>query len=149
MIPPMGICQIKTYLEAKGYPTKTVDLNTLGGLENIYKRYFEILGNNVPDPQKGNFYSIGHDVLRNHMMAYIIRSEREINYFDLLKIIIEKTYFTELGLQELKKLDKVIEEYFTSLSKSVLELVEKENLDCRSETALKIPYHLLCLFIED
>lgn len=124
MIPPMGISQIKSFLERKGYRVSTADLNIDSTLRHFYQRYFDILRKNVPEEKRGNFYSIGHDVLRNHTMAYVNRDE---NYplHELVKIIISRTYFVQVGPDVIAALNAVIKEYFDQLRVVLTHLIEK------------------------
>ena len=60
--------------------------------KNLYNNYFNILKDNIPEYNRGNFYNIGHDILRAHMMAHIdYTNEKEIkkNYSLLTKKLME------------------------------------------------------------
>ncbi len=70
LIPPMGIACLKSFLEKYGYQVKTVDANIEKDFSKSYSEYFDALKDSVPLDKRGNFYNIGHDVLRYHMMSW-------------------------------------------------------------------------------
>ena len=86
MIPPMGIAGIKSFLGKYGYRVKIADANIEDEGRNYYYAYFDELKAEVPKEKRGNFFSIGHDVLRNHMMAHLHYID-EHEYRKLIKIL--------------------------------------------------------------
>ena len=40
-------------------------------LSEIYYRYHDSLKKSIPKDRMGNFYKIGYDVLRHHLMAFL------------------------------------------------------------------------------
>ena len=93
LVPPQGISHLKHFLQPHDFIVKTKDANTAGEFKELYNKYFDTLRKYVPQNKQGNFYNIGHDVMRNHMMAHI-DYENEREYLELLKIIVYETFFT-------------------------------------------------------
>jgi MoaA/NifB/PqqE/SkfB family radical SAM enzyme len=127
MIPPQGNSQLKVFLEKHGYKVKAEDANILPEFGEIYQRYFKRLKWVIPESNWGNFYNIGHDVLRNHMMAHFnhaIGVGNRRQYDELLKLLFYNTYFRRLDDRQVDQLDSIIEEYYNILEKYVLNLLE-------------------------
>jgi len=125
LVPPQGISHLKNFLQHHGFSVKTKDANTGGEFKEIYNKYFDTLRKYVPENKQGNFYNIGHDVLRNHMMAHI-NYENEKAYLELVKIVIYKTFFTVFNHQQLNELQDVLNLFYTRLEKYILCLLESE-----------------------
>jgi hypothetical protein len=125
LIPPQGISHLKHFLQQHRFIVKTIDVNAAAEFKELYNKYFAVLRKYVPEHKQGNFYNIGHDVLRNHMMAHI-HYENEEAYLDLLRKIIYETYFTDFNRHQLKTLKKVSDLFFSSLEKYILTCLEKE-----------------------
>jgi hypothetical protein len=125
LIPPLGIACIKTYLTKKGWDVKTVDASVEENFKQLYQLYFDVLRENVPGNKRGNFYSIGHDVLRNQMMARINRND-EGEYTGLVKTLIRKTFYIDIPGSEVLRLNNIIEEVYTELDSYFLDLLAKE-----------------------
>jgi hypothetical protein len=129
LIPPQGIGQLKVFLEKHGYKVKTVDANVESQFKDTYQGYFNSLKQFVPESNWGNFYNIGHDVLRNHMMAHF-NYKNEIGdkkkYDELVKLLICNTYYREPDPQQLSRLDCLIENFYQELAKYILHLLEVE-----------------------
>lgn len=126
-IPPLGISCLKAYLQERGYPVKSVDANVLEEFDDIHNRYFDTLRRCVPDYNKGNFNNVGHDVLRNHMMAFIHHEPGdEEKYLDLVKIIIYKTFFTDITREQTRQLDEILKDFYDFLGEYCLRLLSEE-----------------------
>ena len=125
LVPPQGICHLKTYLQHHGFIVKTKDANTEVGLRELYDRYFDILKKYIPLNKQGNFYNIGHDVLRNHMLAHI-HYENENDYFELVRLIIYQTFFTDFNRPQLIEIKEVLDLFFSRLEKYILGLLAEE-----------------------
>ncbi len=128
MIPPVGIASLKSYLENHGYRVTIGDANTDDGYKAIYYKYFNSLREHVPVEKQGNFFSIGTDVLRNHMMAYIFKTD-ERDYRELLKLLIAQTYFIDAGDDVLRQQDDIVAELFLWLEKYVVDYIERDKPD--------------------
>lgn len=126
LIPPQGITSLKAYLSAKGYYATVFDGNIENEFKEIYDVYFNYLKKIVPEENWGNFYNIGHDVLRNHLMAYFNRTNKD-KYNELVKQIIYYTYYTEISDNELVSLNQIISEYFNRLEHYIINIFEERN----------------------
>jgi radical SAM superfamily enzyme YgiQ (UPF0313 family) len=125
LVPPQGISHLKHFLQHHDFIVKTKDANTVGEFKELYNKYFDTLRKYVPQNKQGNFYNIGHDVMRNHMMAHI-DYENEREYLELLKIIIYETFFTDFNQRQLIELKEILDLFYTRLEKYILGLLEKE-----------------------
>ncbi|MGD2089473.1 MAG: radical SAM protein [Candidatus Aminicenantes bacterium] len=129
LIPPQGIAALKVFLEKYDYKVKTVDVNVESQFKDFYQQYFNTLKQYIPESNWGNFYNIGHDVLRNHMMAHFnykngVGDRKE--YDELVKLLIYNTYYQELHTPQLSRLDGLIESFYIELGKYILHLLEIE-----------------------
>lgn len=125
LVPPQGISHLKAFLRHHGYPVKTIDANTEVEFKELYDKYFDILKKYIPPDKQGNFYNIGHDALRNHMLAHI-HYENENDYLELVKIIIYQTFFTDFNRQQLIEIKEVLDLFFARLGKYILRILEEE-----------------------
>lgn len=127
LIPPQGIASIKVYLEKHGYSVRTADANIEEVFKEIYEDYFNALKRFVPEDQWGNFYNIGHDVLRNQMMAYFNHTpEHREEYSQLVKIIIYNTFLYNLSSHQIDVLNTILERYYNELEIYMLDLLNQE-----------------------
>lgn len=124
-IPPVGISCLKSYLQAHGFQVRIADLNVVDELRALYDKYFDALREFVSLGKLGNFYNIGHDVLQNHLMAYLnYDDERDFNR--LVKILVFKTYFCDITDQQVEELNGVVAEIYDWLEDYFLDLLELE-----------------------
>jgi len=127
LIPPMGISCLKSDLQQEGYEVKTVDANVEKQFKTIHDDYFRHFSTFVPAEKQGNFYNLGKDVLRNHLMAHLHRHRTsEHNYLELIKMIIYKTFYCEANSRQVRRLDQSAAEFFRCLEAYILELLEAE-----------------------
>lgn len=129
LIPPQGIASLKGYIEKHDYRVKTFDANVENRFGSIYRDYFGTLKKYVPPGNWGNFYNIGHDVLRNHMMAYFNRTAAGIaapEYRELVKLLVYHTYYHRLDDRQIDSLDNLIHRFYSELETYILDLLEKE-----------------------
>jgi radical SAM superfamily enzyme YgiQ (UPF0313 family) len=125
LIPPMGISCLKSFLLPRGYDVKTTDANTEVEFREIYDRYFEVLKRDIPENKQGNFYSIGQDILHNHMMAHLNCFDKN-DYIELVKVLVSKTYYCWVDDLTVFELNKIVEEFYTLLRKYMIDLLDKE-----------------------
>ena len=124
LIPPQGISRIKTYLQSRGYSVKTADANLDEAFRNLYDLYFDTLRGFLPPDRQGNFYNIGNDVWREHMMAHInYRDETE--YIELVKILVYKIFYTPIDDRRVRRLNAVLDTFYVRLETWVLGLLEE------------------------
>jgi radical SAM superfamily enzyme YgiQ (UPF0313 family) len=125
LIPPQGISRIKGYLQKYGYPVKTVDANLDEGFKRLYDKYFNTLKGFVPPFKQGNFYNIGNDVWREHMMAHI-NYQDETEYVNLVKILVYKIFYTRIDEGQVWQLNEILDAFYARLESYVLDLLAKE-----------------------
>lgn len=125
LVPPLGLSCLKGFMESHGYVVTIVDANSSEELRKYNFRYFDALKEHIPGEKQGNFYNIGNEVLRNHMMACIsYKNEKE--YENLVKTIIAKTFFCDIGNEPIRELNRILKKYFADLKKYFLHLLAKE-----------------------
>lgn len=125
LVPPMGISCLKSYLRKHHYEVKAVDVNTKKQFRVLYDKYFDILRDCVPEENQGNFYSIGQDVLKNHLMAHANQNNRQ-EYLNLVKILVYKTFYFKIDEGQLSRLIGIMEEFYIRLEDYLMELLAKE-----------------------
>ena len=127
LIPPMGISCLKSFLLKHRCEVKCADFNIVEPLRELYDYYFDTLRGYVPKNKQGNLYSIGQDVLRNHLMAHINHvDENENEYSELVKVILYKTFYFEIGNELVDRLNKIVLEFYIRLGQYFIELLERE-----------------------
>jgi radical SAM superfamily enzyme YgiQ (UPF0313 family) len=136
LIPPQGISYLKHYLQKHHYRVKTIDANTKEEFKESYREYFALLEKYVPSSRQGNFYNIGHDVMRNHMMAHINYDDRH-QYMELVKLLVYQTFFTHLNYFQLEEFNRVLDEFYRRLQVFILDLLEKERPDVLGISVLR------------
>lgn len=128
VLPPVGLARLKTFLTPYGYPVKIVDLIVKNETLEFYYGYFDVLRKCIPEEKKGNFKNIGHDVLQNHMMAYLnYRDEKE--YIELVKILIYNTYYHQVEESYIVQLNRIVTNYYNILREYFLFLLDFEKPD--------------------
>jgi radical SAM superfamily enzyme YgiQ (UPF0313 family) len=131
MVPPQGISHLKTFLKHHGYNVVTNDANTLDIFKELNDKYFDTLKSFIPEDKRGNFINIGHDVMRNHMMAHLNVDNKKNNekYLQLLEQIVYLTYYTQCSHQQLLQLDGIISEFYSQLETHAQNLLEEVKPD--------------------
>lgn len=125
LIPPLGIACLKSFLRGHGYGVKTVDANVEASFRNIYDDYLELLKASIPGHKQGNFYNIVNEVLQNHLMAYL-NYEDEVEYRELVKIIIQKHFFIDAANRLFLDLNEKVKMFYKDLENYFLGLLEYE-----------------------
>jgi radical SAM superfamily enzyme YgiQ (UPF0313 family) len=128
LVPPQGISCLKSFLEPRGFDVKTVDANTEPDFRRLYDRYFDLIRGWVPKEQQGNFYNLGHDVLRNHMTAHI-HQEDETRYLELVGILVYQTFFVSIDTEQARTLSAVFDEFYAKLDVYLRRLLTEEKPD--------------------
>ncbi|MCU0289643.1 MAG: hypothetical protein MUF15_25030, partial [Acidobacteria bacterium] len=126
LVPPQGIAHLKHFLQHYGFMVKTKDGNTVDEFKELYNKYFQLLRGWVPVDRQGNFFNIGHDVLRNHLVAHI-HYTNESEYRELVKIIVYQTYYTGLESAQADELNAILTEFYRRLEKYIINLLKEEN----------------------
>jgi radical SAM superfamily enzyme YgiQ (UPF0313 family) len=122
LIPPKGISHLKTFLQHHGYPVVTRDANTGNTFKDLYDAYFNTIKKYVPPEKWGNFYNIGHDVMRNHLTAHIHYSD-EKEYMALVKDLVYQTFYTGFNDEQILELNGVVIEFYHELENYALGLL--------------------------
>ncbi|NIM15666.1 MAG: radical SAM protein [Candidatus Aminicenantes bacterium] len=125
LIPPLGISCLKSFVQNHGYNVKTVDLNVEMPFRNIYGKYYDRLKEHIPQNKRGNFYNTGLDVLQGHMMAYL-NFEDEMEYLELLHLLIRNNFYADVGESCVLELDELIQTFYKELEKYFLRLLKDE-----------------------
>jgi len=137
LIPPTGISALTNFLRKKGFNIKATDMNLVLEFKNLYNKYFEILNAYVPENKKGNFFSIGRDVIRNHMLAYasLLQQEEQQEYeseklgktyYQLLSSLVYETFFVDFETPQIQQLNQIVKEIFKCIEEQLLTLLEAE-----------------------
>jgi hypothetical protein len=125
VLPPVGLCRLKSFLQPHGYQIKIVDFVVKNEALEFYYGYFDVLKKCIPAEKQGNFKNIGHDVLRNHMMAHLhYTDERE--YIHLVKTLIYQSYYVDVDDSYIRELNETISNYYQILEEYFLFLLEFE-----------------------
>lgn len=131
LIPPLGIACLKSYLHPRGYKVKILDANVEKEFKQINDSYFNTLKKYVPTNKRGNFYNIGQDVLRNHMMAHFNFNFNspgisETDYNETIKAVIYNTFYCDIVDGFPAALEETAREFYTLLRKYITAVVDRE-----------------------
>lgn len=113
-IPPLGISSLKGHLTSHGFDVVTIDANMEPFFRECYDQYFDIVQRVVAGFKRGNFFNIGMDVMRNHMMAFMNKKETH-RYTALINAVFYQTFYTHIDEEGIQQLDKVLEKFYGSL----------------------------------
>ncbi|MCP5104049.1 MAG: hypothetical protein GY950_11755, partial [bacterium] len=83
------------------------------------------LRDHIPGEKRGNYLSIGTDVLRNHLMSHINYTDKK-KYIELVKLLIAKTYYIDAVEALVHRLIHTVEDFYRWLESYMLKLLEKE-----------------------
>ncbi len=126
LVPPQGIAHLKRFLQHHGYRAVTRDANTEDRFKTVYNKYFGLLRAHVPVEHHGNFFNIGHDVLRNHMIAHMHRTgSNEKKYRELVKMLVYTTFYTRFSDEQADALSELLSILYSRLEKYVLSLLSE------------------------
>ncbi|MCP4147094.1 MAG: hypothetical protein GY757_05025, partial [bacterium] len=125
LLPPQGLSRLKGYLQPQGYRVKTVDANLEKQFKELYDLYFETLRQGIPREKQGNFYNIGNDVWREHMMAHI-NYEDEEKYIRLVEILIDKIFYCPVETTLIRDLNGILTRFYSAMEHYVVQLLERE-----------------------
>ncbi len=125
VLPPVGLARLKAYLEPHGYDVRVVDFIIRHESLEFYYNYFNILKECIPPEKRGNFKNIGHDVLRNHMIAHL-HNTGEPAYIALVQELIYKTYYVRVEASYVHRLDETIAGYYQLIKEFFLFTIEFE-----------------------
>jgi radical SAM superfamily enzyme YgiQ (UPF0313 family) len=127
LIPPQGISHLKHFLQHHGFYVKTLDANTGEEFKELYNKYFTVLRKHVPENKQGNFFNIGHDVLRNHLIAHVHKDkDTGYGYLELVNDIVYQTFFVRLYAQYVVELDDILTEFYIRLGRYIRYWLNRE-----------------------
>ncbi len=136
LIPPMGIASLKSFLQSNGFEVKTADANIDKEYKEIFDHYFNTIKKFVPENKRGNFLSIGTDVLRNHLSAHIHQTTKN-EYIELIKTLVAKTYFVDCSGEQAAELDGIIKDFYDWERRYLDKLFDSEKPEVLGITATK------------
>jgi radical SAM superfamily enzyme YgiQ (UPF0313 family) len=125
LIPALGISCLKSYLQLYGYQVKTIDANIKEEFRELQNDYFNRLIEYIPQGNRLHLYNIGHEVLKNHMMAYLEKKDQK-EYVQLVKILVFKTFFSNIADNQVDELNSEIREFYLRLEKYILHILDTE-----------------------
>jgi radical SAM superfamily enzyme YgiQ (UPF0313 family) len=125
LIPALGISCLKSYLQLYGYQVKTIDANIKEEFRELQNDYFNRLIEYIPQGNRRHLYNIGHEVLKNHMMAYLEKKDQK-EYVQLVKILVFKTFFSNIADNQVDELNSEIREFYLRLEKYILHILDTE-----------------------
>lgn len=127
-IPPLGISALKSFLLDYYDNIKTFDFNIDEDLRENYDEYFNYIKPHCEVYLNGSFYNIGHDVLQNHMMAFLNKTDDEA-YCKLVKVLIYNTFYIDVNDDFVEFLNQIIHRMFDNMRKQIIKLIDIENPD--------------------
>jgi hypothetical protein len=136
VLPPVGLGRLKSFLQSHGYEIRIVDLIVKNEALEFYYGYFDVLKRCIPGEKRGNFKNIGHDVLRNHMMAHL-NYQDETEYIKLVKVLLYKSYYENVADCFIRELNEVLTRYYKTLEEYFLFLLEFEEPDVVGATVYR------------
>jgi Radical SAM superfamily len=126
LIPAQGIASLKSFLQPYGYNITTVDAASENMFLEYYNNYFETMRKMIPIQQQGNFYNIGHDTLRNHMMAHT-NYQDENRYHNLVKDLVYHTFYYRIDDTQMMALIDIVQQLYDRLQQFIFELMDRYN----------------------
>lgn len=136
LIPPKGLGALKVYVEKAGHTVFTFDLTNKIDLLDQYYKYFDCLKKVLPKYNLGNFYNVGHDLLANHMMAYMNSSDPE-KLNKLVIMLVNDCYLHEISNEIVDELNQILIDYLLMLEKFILFQIKYEKPDIIGFTVYK------------
>jgi radical SAM superfamily enzyme YgiQ (UPF0313 family) len=104
---------------------RIVDANTEVQFLEIFDQYLAALRDAVPATKQGNFVNTAHRVLQDHSLGYMKKKEVS-RYRELVRLIVEAYFFSEVPIGAIDALDKVLHAYFETLSEYVADLLRSD-----------------------
>ncbi len=127
-IPPLGISLLKTHLQENGFKVLTIDLNVDEAFNHFNQEYFCLMEAHIPPDMRGNFYNVGNDVLRNHLLIHW-NSPGQDECLDILRILVEQSFFVKFPDEAIRELDTILGRFYQLLDRYFISLIEREKPD--------------------
>ncbi|MCK4258410.1 MAG: radical SAM protein [Halanaerobiales bacterium] len=115
--PPLGVAVLKGFLQSKGHNVKCVNLNVNHKLWNMHHEYFHLI--DQASERHLNGYSLYWNIINPHLLAYVNDSSKE-ECLEILHVLF-KRYSMENATGIMEKLVELVENYFETLEKILLE----------------------------
>ncbi|MBY0012816.1 B12-binding domain-containing radical SAM protein [Paenibacillus typhae] len=130
LLPMLGISSIKSYLQENGVEAFTIDSNVDEDFLEMHDKYFNLLEGALSDDKvisKNHILNIGHNVMQNHMMAYINKKANEKDYFELLDLNLREFFFIEPSNILLTQLNEIVTDFFLKLDHYIEQIIKEHN----------------------
>lgn len=125
LCPPMGISCLKSFLGKHGYNVTTVDMMAKLEIKETAYKYLDTLKTFIPLFNRGFYFNVGIDALKNHFMAHINYTDKK-KYIELVKQVVYKNYYVHINDNQVHELDQVVEDLFAKIKKYLLYLLDRE-----------------------
>ena len=122
LIPAQGIAHLKNYLKTHGFKIFTADLTAEEIFLEYYREYFNCLSEIIPEEKRGNFYNVGHDILRGHLEAFNNKNIDK-SYYNLIEKHIYYNFYLTTSLKFIRKLDNIVASFYKQLATYITELL--------------------------
>ena len=136
LIPPVGIATLKGYVEPHGFDVSICDLIVEKVFQDLYNSYFTLMKDVVPVDNRGNFYNMGHNVLQDHMMAHINKTNDK-DYIELVRMMIACEFSVQVEEARILELNAIIMDIFENLENRISAILDKEAPDVLGLTCYK------------
>jgi radical SAM superfamily enzyme YgiQ (UPF0313 family) len=113
-IPSLGLACLKSSLTTHGYQVKIIDANLEIQFRDNNDLYYARLSEFIPPDKRGNIHNIGNQVMRNHFMAHLQKTDED-QYVKLVDILIYNTFFTHCSPQQIQELNQVVTDFYKQL----------------------------------
>ncbi len=124
LTPPLGIAVLKGHLQARGFEVVLADFNGDHALWATLSKYVDILRRWVPEQFHGNLFDYAYDVIHNHIMAHIHRTD-DGRYHELVTVLVQKNFVAPPAADAIRQLVECVDHYLSVLERKVLAAVER------------------------
>jgi hypothetical protein len=126
LTPPLGIAVLKGHLQSRGFEISLADFNADAELWSLLAKYVDILRRWIPEQFHGNLFDYTYDVIHNHVMAHIHRTD-DARYHELVGVLVQKNFVTPPPMEAVQQLVDCVDLFVRTLERKVLATVEREN----------------------
>ncbi|MFO0891956.1 MAG: hypothetical protein U0790_22830 [Isosphaeraceae bacterium] len=124
VVPPAGLCRIKSYLESRGHRARVVDFNSKKESLSFYYGYHAILEKYIPGGKRGNLKNLGNDLMEYHIMAYVLKGEDEPRYEEHIRGVVHSIFQVAARTRMIEELDAEIRTFLAALGEYLEFLLE-------------------------
>ena len=126
LTPPLGIAVLKGYLQQKGFEVELVDFNADPDLWRTLSNYVEILRRSIPEEYHGNLFDYTYDVIHNHIMAHIHRTNDAL-YERLVCVLVQTNFVITPSHAVVADLIECVGSFLTRLEHKVTAAVARHS----------------------